>query len=367
MKYSKPRVLIVSDISGIASSFRDYLRMKDFNVDVLNYFHRPLFPRADIQFDLKNGHLFLEFFKMLFNFIRSIIRYDIFIFYFGRSLFPWRDIKNNDFLPIYFDLYILKLLKKKMIMNYVGSEIRCSQLTNKLLGLKTKYIFCEKCEYGEYEECLDSIKRRREIKMVEKYIDFIFASKKNIGSKLLMREFIQIVVPINLDKWTMPEITKNKIPIIIHAPSERNVKGTEQVLEAVNKLKRAYSFEFLLCENMQNEILMESLKRSDIVLDQFVWGGGYGRFAIESMALGKPVLTYIKCLSKKQQQGILPKDLPIVNTSAEKIFDNVKYLLEHPEERKIIGDKSRKYVEKYHDIEKNTTKLFSMLGMDFSD
>jgi hypothetical protein len=59
------------------------------------------------------------------------------------------------------------------------------------------------------------------------------------------------------------------VPLIVHAPSDRIVKRTDIVLEAVEKLKtRNIPFRFELIENKPNEYVLQRLIDADIVIDQ---------------------------------------------------------------------------------------------------
>src|SRR5699024_3194010 len=100
-------------------------------------------------------------------------------------------------------------------------------------------------------------------------------------------------------------------PLIVHAPTRRNLKGTEFVIDAVKQLKKAgVSLDFKLIEGMNHQETMNLLSKADIVIDQMRIGSA-GYLSTEAMALGKPVLCYIReDLIKKYPQGF-----PIVNAN----------------------------------------------------
>ena len=146
--------------------------------------------------------------------------------------------------------------------------------------------------------------------------------------------------------------------LIIHAPSHRGKKGTEYVIEAVDKLiKEGYKIDFKLLENLPNSGVREWLNISDIVVDQLL-RGWHGAFTVESMALAKPTLCYINEEWKKEVG--YAKDLPLVNTTSSTIYDNLKLLIENPDLRREIGGKSRKYVEEVHDSKKIAKQLLEL-------
>ena len=67
---------------------------------------------------------------------------------------------------------------------------------------------------------------------------------------------------------------------------------------------------------------------------------------VETMASGKPTLTYIR----DDLVSAYPKDLPIVVVNPDTIYSKLKELILSAELRHKIGAKSRAYTEKYHDV-----------------
>lgn len=105
------------------------------------------------------------------------------------------------------------------------------------------------------------------------------------------------VVPraIELEKWEpcVPDAGKAR-PLVVHAPSRRVVKGTASVLAAVEALRaKGLEFDFQLVEGMSNEEAGKCYRRADVIVDQLRIGW-YGVLAVEGMALGKPVVSYIR-------------------------------------------------------------------------
>jgi len=103
----------------------------------------------------------------------------------------------------------------------------------------------------------------------------------------------------------------------------------------------------VLVENTPNSKALQIYGEADIIIDQ-LRTGSHGIFAIEAMAMGKPVLCYIRddLFSK------YPPGLPILNTNPDNIYDNLKLLIENPELRVELGKKGREYVERVHDSKK---------------
>jgi hypothetical protein len=79
---------------------------------------------------------------------------------------------------------------------------------------------------------------------------------------------------------------------ILHAPTNREVKNTKAVVDAISQVKdEGLDIQFTLIEDTKHSELISQISKHDLVID---WVnpeyGIYGVFSIESMALGRPVI-----------------------------------------------------------------------------
>ncbi|WP_202785177.1 glycosyltransferase [Heyndrickxia sporothermodurans] len=95
---------------------------------------------------------------------------------------------------------------------------------------------------------------------------------------------------------------------------------------------------------MNHKEVIKLYEEADIIIDQ-VLCGSYGLLSVESMALGKPVVTYIR----PDLISTFPDDLPIVNANPDNLYDQVKLLLDNPILRQQLGILGRDYVSRVHD------------------
>ena len=101
-----------------------------------------------------------------------------------------------------------------------------------------------------------------------------------------------------------------------------------------------------LVERVARTEAIEIYKSADLIADQFVMGA-YGVFALECLALGKPVMTYLD-----HDHLCNPLfNLPIVNTNRWNLATVVACLLAVPELRHRIGRAARESVVKYQSLE----------------
>ena len=78
------------------------------------------------------------------------------------------------------------------------------------------------------------------------------------------------------------------------------------------------------------------------------------------MALGKPVLTYLKPDVVAQAEQAYGVKVPIVPTTKETLVEDLRRLVESPEERRRIGVASRAYVEAVHDSDRIADRLIEI-------
>lgn len=139
---------------------------------------------------------------------------------------------------------------------------------------------------------------------------------------------------------------------ILHAPSKRQLKGTEHVLNAIKKLKNeGYRIELILVENTPHKDAIEYYKQADIVIDQLLIGW-YGMLAQECMALGKPVCVYLR----EDLEGYMPFQ-PMMNTTAKNLVENLRLLINDPHLRTDLGKLGRRYVEQVHNSDRIARNL----------
>jgi len=88
--------------------------------------------------------------------------------------------------------------------------------------------------------------------------------------------------------------------------------------------------------------------------------GWYGLFAIEAMALGKPVLTFLHDEAVRRTEEAFGVPVPIVRATKETLVEDLRPLVESADERRRIGGASRAYVERVHDADGVADRLLDI-------
>jgi glycosyltransferase involved in cell wall biosynthesis len=114
-----------------------------------------------------------------------------------------------------------------------------------------------------------------------------------------------------------------------------------------------------IVEGVPHDIARERYARADIIVDQ-LHAGWHGVFALEAMALGKPVVTYLKPdVVERSAEGYGIR-LPVVPATTETLVEALRPLVESPQLRREIGAASRAYVERVHDIDRVADRLLDV-------
>ena len=136
---------------------------------------------------------------------------------------------------------------------------------------------------------------------------------------------------------------------VVHAPNHRQFKGTKYLEAAVSALQaEGIPIELILVERVPNDQALAIYRTADIVFDQCLIGF-HGYFCIESMALGKPVICFIR---DPERYLLHPEECPILNIHRDELRDSLRvYATTGRSSLPEIGKQSRFYVEKYFSME----------------
>jgi glycosyltransferase involved in cell wall biosynthesis len=156
---------------------------------------------------------------------------------------------------------------------------------------------------------------------------------------------------IDLAAWRALPAPKSVsgVPTVVHAPTHRGAKGTKYILEAVSKLQHeGVGFNFILVEGLPQSEARRLYEHADILVDQLL-AGWYGGLAVELMALGKPVICYIREEDLKFIPEQMRRDLPTINATPATIYAVLKeWLTARRDDLPEVGRLSRTFVENWH-------------------
>jgi len=253
------------------------------------------------------------------------------------------------------DLPFIKKLGKKVFVTFQGDDIRQGDYCLEHFGIT------HATEVGPeyYEPGVDAAKRKRALAF-SNYADGIFASNPDLLHVLpATAEFLPYAL-VDPREWVPvpPSTDADHRPVVLHAPTDRRVKGTKYVIDAVERLKNeGVPLDFHLVEDLPYDEAKELYRGADLLVDQ-LFAGWYGSLAVELMALGKPVCAYIREGDLRFIPVGMREDLPVINVSKDSLYSVLKHwLTDGKHQLRKLGDQSRVYVEKWHDPLKIAERL----------
>ncbi len=103
---------------------------------------------------------------------------------------------------------------------------------------------------------------------------------------------------------------------------------------------------------MSHREAVELYKKADIVIDQILCGA-YGNLSVEAMALGKPVI----CFIRPDLLQSFPSTLPVQSANPDTLYAVLRDLVLDGTKRAELGKQGRLYVEEHHDAAKVAQQL----------
>lgn len=151
---------------------------------------------------------------------------------------------------------------------------------------------------------------------------------------------------------------------VLHAPNHTAIKGTDHLQRAVDLLRHeGLDIELVLLQRRPNHEILRAIDSADLVADQFVIGW-YGFFAVEAMAAGKPVMTYLKreYLDLQAFAGNIGSDgIPVINTRYDQIVEQLRWACANRDALLEIGQRSRAFIADHHSLDAIGKRYAAML------
>jgi glycosyltransferase involved in cell wall biosynthesis len=336
-----------------------------FRQNYLNY------PAEEVLFGADDNPLVCELKR--YRFFRRVLRdFDIIHFNFGESIFPThypfryltRYLEHSSSVSLLRSVYgrlmetrdlnILRESGKGIVVTYQGDDARQGDFQRERFEIS----MATEVDKNYYSPHTDEAKRRR-IARFACYAHRIYALNPDLLH--VLPDSAEFMPYANVDprKW-LPASTANQVPVVLFAGTNPVAKGWRFISAALERLRReSVPFEFVKVENVSWEKTRSIYEQADILVDQLL-AGWYGGLAVELMALGKPVISYIRESDLKFIPQEMRKDLPIISAAPATIYSVLKeWLTVRRDELPKVGQSSRAYVEKWHDPVKIAARLKS--------
>ena len=250
----------------------------------------------------RKGLFILAALLMVPFFLQSLLRYQVFIF-----------TSANSFFYSNLDLILLRLAGKRVIMPFLGSEVRPLYLDGFL-------------DYPDESRLTASNRRKKwKVQFIEQYADVIVNNPAT--GHYLTRPFVNFFslgIPLSPDavpprseehirseKRLPATAPGNQRPVrILHAPSDRAGKGSAIIRDTVRRLmERGYAIEYTELTGRPHAEVIENVRSADMVVDQVYADTPMAVFPSEAAWFGVPAVVG-GYYSETIDRDVAPDDKP---------------------------------------------------------
>lgn len=216
----------------------------------------------------------LEAALRLFVFLYAIIRCDVFITSGFGSFFR------------FYELPLMKLLGKKIVVVYLGTDARPPYLSGKHLDDVGK-------PFDHVTSKNETVSQVKLIRKVERYADVII--NHTATAQFFTRDFIRLNalgMPIKSHmSLSQTALKQSNVTRILHAPSRPLAKGSLVFKQAIEELRaEGYKIDFIELAGVANSVVLQELEWCDFVLDELYSDVPMAMLATEAAVFGKPVI-----------------------------------------------------------------------------
>jgi glycosyltransferase involved in cell wall biosynthesis len=164
-----------------------------------------------------------------------------------------------------------------------------------------------------------------------------------------------LYLPFDTDAY-LPRTRKPNNPLRICHAARNPFKGTQFVIEAVEKLKREFNIELVLMRDLSFKDALRVKEDSDIFIDQLTneGGWGYGMSSVEALAMGLPVVTNIP---PQMESRIAPH--PFIQADPQSLYKVLQSLLKDTSRLISLAAKGQAWAREHHDVRRVVDQLYS--------
>lgn len=163
--------------------------------------------------------------------------------------------------------------------------------------------------------------------------------------------------PIDLNlikKFRNSKNDNSSSPLLVaHYPYYRNKLEWKFIHRMLKEFESQHNIRIIEIFNMDNKQALEAISKCDIVLGKVIPEiGWFGKFELEGMAIGKPVIAYV---SDDLFEKFNP---PIFRTTQQTFKEDLADLVYDESVRRKLSREGVEYIERHHDSEIVSEKVF---------
>jgi len=265
----------------------------------------------------------------------ALLKYDLFEFAFSGGFLMHSHLRKAEYV-------LLKLCSKKISVYGYGSDCKMMSDVRKM-GFKYNNAMDRTDDWEAKHEDLI----RTNVARAKKYADVLIA-----GGDLIHFGEKGIMLPLatDLSGWKYYQPPRHRIIVIAHSTNHRTHKGTRFILDCFDRLKDKLPIKMMLIERKPMEECKKLYPKADIFVPDVITGW-HGFTAIEAMATGRPVITYLRPDIMAFHAYYAKGNIPAISANPDTLARAITKLVLDEKLRKELGKKGREYALKFHSLE----------------
>lgn len=262
----------------------------------------------------------------------AIIRYDVFIFSGLGSFFR------------FLELPLLRLLGKRVIVVFLGSDARPPYLSG-------RHLDDNQGRFDVKSVARDTRRLAKQFAWVEKFANVVV--NHTATSQFAEREFVRLCalrLPVTfsqrmLDLQICDDHDSKAFTKILHAPSRPVGKGSPEIREVIARLRaEGFAIEFTELSGVPNSEVLRQIVACDFIIDELYSDVPMATFAAEAAMFGKPAVVGSLYASDYVRDN--PDDMPpAFFIDPDELETTVRALLLDPDKRRAMGAAAKHFVE----------------------
>jgi glycosyltransferase involved in cell wall biosynthesis len=247
------------------------------------------------------------------------------------------------------ELDLIRRAGKRLYTYTYGADVRTRAATLRL----GRYNFCVDCpQPPRFCVCIDAIGAAT-VAEVGRYATAMLAMGDMLTYVPGATELHFWPIDVARVSPASPDYRGDRPLRVLHAPNHTHFKGTRHLEAAVARLRaEGHAIELDLVQGVPNSEVMARMRAADIVAEQFI-GGFHGYTALEGMALGKPVVSYVR----DRRLLLAADECPLLDADPERLEAVLRACVTGAYDLAALGRQGRAYVEKYHSIDAVAVRL----------
>lgn len=304
-----------SEIAGCSGALADGLRANGSDAEVTLAFRSPLYD---------GGRVLSRSGRVLYAAVAP----------FRRDVFDYQ--YASTWVPYFVDAYWARLLGRTLVAHCHGDDCRLYGVAQRLFPAR-----------GRVGSPAGDARTRKRLRMLGRACHAALVADLELATYVEPHFSHVYVTPLPLRPGPVPERPPHRTEgplVVLHAPSDPAIKGTEAIRSAVEGAAAQVPLEFRVLTNVRHGRVTEELAHADIVVDQLN-SVTSGIFALEAMRAGLPVIGELDPRALPPYQ----RELPVVRATPDSLQLVLTSLALDPERRATLGTMGRAYVARRHE------------------